>query len=94
MDQNVNKYLKNIYQNYLFDIKGNVDKFYKAKCLGAMEALLIVLGKLPAGQPFEYRTTKETFWLLWCFPITFNSKETYEQHILRIVVETLMYESH
>lgn len=89
MEENVNRYLKNIYQNYLVDIKGDVHKCYKAKCLGAMEALLIVLGKLPAGQPFEYRSTERTFWLLWSIPITFQSKETYEEHIIRLVVEKL-----
>lgn len=89
MEENVVKILKNIYQNYLVDIKGDVHRCYKAKCLGAMEALLIVLGKLPAGQPFEYRSTKRTFWLLWYIPITHHSEETYEEIILRLVRETL-----
>lgn len=89
MEQNVNRLLKNVYNNYLVDIKQNVHTCYKAKCLGSMETLLIVLGKLPAGQPFDYRRVKNTYNIFWIFPVTLNSKETYEQHILRLVRETL-----
>jgi len=89
MEENVNRFLKNIYQNYLIDIKGDVHKCYKAKCLGAMEALLIVLGELSAGQPFEYRSVKRTSMVLWSIPVTYHSKETYEELILRLVSKTL-----
>lgn len=87
--ENVKQYLSNIYENYLVDTKDYAPLAYRAKCLGAMEGLLVVLGILKPGVPFNYQTMKSTFNLFWLIPITFSSKESYPQLILRLTRETL-----
>lgn len=50
----------------------------KLRWLGGMEALLQCMGKLPSGIIFDYAIIKKRFLF-----IPYNSKETYEQYILR-----------
>lgn len=86
---NIKEYLKNLYKNYLVETREFVWPSYKSKCLGSMEALLVVLGVLGAGQPFQFQTIEDTFFLFWVIPIKYNRTEGYEEHILRLVYETL-----
>lgn len=89
--KNIRQYLSNIYENYLIDTKEHVNTTttYKAKCLGAMEALLVVLGTLNAGTPFQYQEKTKIVKLFWIFPFTYKKSESYPEHILRLTKETL-----
>jgi len=86
---NVRQYLSNLYENYMLDTKSFVHSGFKMKCLGAMEAMLVVLGVIGAGCPLEYKETKTLFCFLWFFQIPITRKESYEEHILRLTYETL-----
>lgn len=88
----IKQYLSNIHENYLNDIKDKkqyIHILYHGKCLGAMEAILVVLGILQPGTPFHYQETTSTFKLFWVFPIKLIKKESYSEHILRLTKETL-----
>jgi len=86
---NVKQFLSNIYENYLLDTKSYVHTGYKMKCLGAMEALLVLMGVLGAGIPLDYQKNKTKFYFLWLIPVPITRKETYEELILRLTYETL-----
>jgi hypothetical protein len=86
---NVKEYLKNLYENYMLDSKGYLPKQYSTKCLGAMEAMLVVLGKLEPGVPFDFQPVPFHFKLFWFIPIILPSKEGYPQFILRLTEETI-----
>jgi hypothetical protein len=87
--EKITEYLTNIYDNYMFEDQANMGITYKAKCLGAMEALLVILGVLKAGQPLNYVEIEKKFLILWLFPYKYKRKEKYPEHILRLVNETL-----
>lgn len=86
----IKKRLRNLYINYTIDIQSFVWPSYKTKCTGVMEGLLLALGVLNPGQPFNYKTTEQTFTLFGLFPIfRYDHVESYQEHILRITFETL-----
>lgn len=89
MEQKIKDYLHNLYENYLLDRENYIDRCYKAKCLGAMETLLVLLGIIRIGVPYEYRRTKRKAKFLFFWNINIPSRETYEEHILRLAYETL-----
>ena len=86
--ENTKQYLNNIYENYLLD-KKYANSAYHGKCLGAMEAILVILGTLRPGTPFQYQECTNTFNLFWIFPIKYKKKESYPEHILRLTSQTL-----
>lgn len=83
-------YLSNLRDNYLRKKEEYVilNSIYQAKCIGAMEALLIVLGGLSPYEYYEYKTkTINVNLIFWKFQYTI--RETHEEFVLRIVDETL-----
>ena len=88
--ENVLEYLKNLKVNYLSKKKGDrfLPPMYKAKCIGAMEALLIVLDELNKYEVFQYNKITIHSKFLFC-EFTRTRKETHEELILRLVDETL-----
>lgn len=82
-------YLKNLKENYLRQKKNErLAPRYKAKCLGAMEVLLILLGGLSRFECFEYKEVQvESKILFWTFK--HSEIESHEEFILRKVDETL-----
>lgn len=82
MDDPAESALRNLYKSFLFrerkESNMKLSRIDKLRWLGGMEALLQCLGKLPSGIIFDYKITKKTFLF-----IPYNSKETYEQYILR-----------
>lgn len=89
MEENIKQYLRNLYENYKYEITAFTSNTYKAKYLGAMEATLVILGKLKPGHPFDYEKHIISFRLLWLFPIKFSIKESYTHLILRLTKETI-----
>lgn len=87
--ENTKQYLSNLYENYLLDSKDYLPLAYKAKCLGAMEAILVILGVITPGTPFIYQKIPFTFKFLWLIPLNLHSKERYPEMILRLTAETL-----
>lgn len=87
--ETVRQYLSNLYENYKVDIK-SANSHYQAKCLGAMEASLVILGVLQAGTPFVYQKKNPiSFKLFWLIPISIPRTESYPELILRLVDETI-----
>jgi hypothetical protein len=90
MDMETSKqYLSNLYENFLLENKQYLPLAYRAKCLGAMEAILVILGVLTPGVPHIYQTVPFKFKLFWLIPITLPSKEGYQEYILRLAAQTL-----
>lgn len=87
--EQIEQYLSNLYENFILDSRQGVSKLYRAKCLGAMETLLIILGKLEIGSPYEYKSFPYQFKLFWLIPISLSTKENYTEFILRKTKEAL-----
>jgi hypothetical protein len=84
--QKIKDCLRNLYINFAVDAQGFVWPSYRTKCVGVMEGLLLALGVIQPGQPFQYgKTTSYFFFGL----IPIRHKETYEDHILRLTYETI-----
>lgn len=84
----VAEYLNNLKENYLRQKKEDrfLPPMYKAKCIGAMEALLIVLGGLSKYEVYDYKTKEVNVNLIfWKF--TRTRRETHEEYVLRKVDE-------
>ena len=81
------KLLTNLYINYCVDTKRFVMPSYKTKCTGVMEGLLLTLGVLNPGQPFQFKKIPHK--LFGFLPIIIQVKESYEDHILRLTYETI-----
>jgi hypothetical protein len=86
--ETVRQYLSNLHENYKVDVY-NANTMYKAKCLGAMESLLVVLGVLQPGVPFEFKKKPLSFKLFWLIPVSIPRKEGYPEMILRLAEETI-----
>lgn len=79
--------LRNLYTTYIFrNGPGNAKLSYidKMRWLGGMEALLQVLGIIPSLVLWNYQSVKRKFLF-----VPYNSKETYDEYILRITFEFL-----
>lgn len=80
--------LRNLYSTYIFKSRPESKSSFKLsnsdklRWLGGMEVLLICLGKLHSGIPHIYQTKEKKFLF-----IHYKSKETHEQHILRMCKE-------
>jgi len=80
--------LRNLYASYIFRSRPESKSSFKLsnsdklRWLGGMEVLLICLGKLQSGMPCIYQTERKKFLF-----INYESKETHEQHILRMCKE-------
>lgn len=85
----INKYLRNLYINYLVDHQRFVWPSYTYKCLGTMEGFLVALDVIIAGQPFQYIYVEKKIMVLWLLPIYYGRSETYKEHILRLTFETI-----
>jgi hypothetical protein len=74
--------LRNLHKNYLFingvESKKTMHHIERMRWLGGMEALLQCLNVIPSGIPFDLKLEKKK----WFF-IPYDSKESYQNYILR-----------
>jgi len=85
MEDSAHWILTREYERYN-NIKGACQRY---RHLGAMEALLIIVGKLNSDEAFDYKSVVTTKYTWYGKQKPFTRKETYEEHILRLTDEFL-----
>lgn len=68
---------------------GNLSRDYWHRALGAMEILLMVLGKINPGQLFDYIEIKVEVERVFAKNKTIKRLEHYHEHILRLAAEAV-----
>ncbi len=86
---NKNKFKKShaertVSENIMCEALLKYELYQSGRFLGAMETVLIFEKVLEPGKKFNFNNKKEKFLFM-----TFNSTETYEEHIIRLSEEFL-----